>query len=178
MANTNKKTTKKRNDATPSNESRTKRLFSRIFQLKAWADWDRVKSGASFVVAQIKKYFVPNTAPRFKSSATSSDANLLREAFDKAQSAQKLSDADMVAREKSLRRLSQFMLGIAALVFIYFLYHLIFGSLAGAILTFAVVCIALAFSFRYHFWYFQIRERKLGCTFSEWYREGLRGGSK
>ena len=38
--------------------------------------------------------------------------------------------------------------------------------------------IALVLAFRYHFWYFQMKQHKLGCTFNEWYRQGLLGEKK
>jgi intracellular multiplication protein IcmV len=53
-------------------------------------------------------------------------------------------------------------------------YQLFYGSYQAAIVSFIILWIALVLAFRYHFWYFQIKNRKLGCTVYEWYR-GLLG---
>ena len=44
------------------------------------------------------------------------------------------------------------------------------GTLSGLVI--AVVCAAMfgAQAFRFHFWYFQIKHQKLGCTFEEWWQ--------
>ena len=51
------------------------------------------------------------------------------------------------------------------------LYLLFSGFLLSCLLAIAVSILSLSQAFRYHFWYFQIKHRKLGCTFEEW-REG------
>ena len=48
--------------------------------------------------------------------------------------------------------------------YLIFHYKTFFGFLIGA----AVVAFSLAQAFRYDFWAFQIKQRKLGCTFAEW----------
>lgn len=50
----------------------------------------------------------------------------------------------------------------------YVLYH--HATFAGFMLGIAVTSLFLAQAFRYDFWYFQIKQRKLGCTFDEWWQ--------
>jgi intracellular multiplication protein IcmV len=52
------------------------------------------------------------------------------------------------------------------------------GSIKAFIVSLVVTLIALILAYRYHFWYFQMKQRKLGCTFSEWYKQGLFGEKK
>jgi intracellular multiplication protein IcmV len=49
-------------------------------------------------------------------------------------------------------------------------FYLLFahGSLAGFILGLVSATLFVVYAFRYNFWYFQIKHRKLGCTFDEW----------
>ena len=56
-----------------------------------------------------------------------------------------------------------------AAIFLYFLYLSVFRhNLMGACMTFSLTLYGLSQAMRYHFWYFQIQSRKLGCTFQEW----------
>ncbi len=57
--------------------------------------------------------------------------------------------------------------GLFALIFsFYLLFHHV--SISGFVIGIAVSAMFLTQAFRYHFWFFQIKHRKLGCTFQEW----------
>ncbi len=143
--------------------SRVKRVFFRIFNLRSWADWDRMKAFTLYLIAGFKKFFVPQK-------------NKAWESFAVAAKRLKLSEKELVERQKGLLRLSIVMLVIAFLLFAYTVYLLVSGGYRGSIVSFVVTLIALVLAFRYHFWYFQIKERKLGCTIHEWFKQGLMGG--
>ena len=143
-------------------KSKFKILFARIFNIRAWMDWDRVKAGGEFIETGTKKIFTPS--PEHP-----------KETFEEAQQRLKLTNEQVVARGRSLYRLSMMMACLSFALFIYIFYHIIYGTIHAALLTFALSSLSAAISFRYHFWYFQIKSRKLGCTFNEWYRQGLMG---
>ncbi|MDX1900678.1 MAG: type IVB secretion system protein IcmV [Gammaproteobacteria bacterium] len=42
------------------------------------------------------------------------------------------------------------------------------GTFAGFVLAIPTAALFFVNAFRYHFWAFQIKKRKLGCTFQEW----------
>lgn len=73
--------------------------------------------------------------------------------------------------------LYRFFAIVAALVFLYTIIMIIRGFFLGSFISGALTCLMLAQSFKYHFWVFQIRSKKLGCTFGEWFNY-LTGGSK
>ena len=87
----------------------------------------------------------------------------------------KLTDSELLLRQKALLRLSLLMVGFAVLLFFYAMYNFYFLHVSAGILSFVVMLIALVLAFRYHFWHFQIKERKLGCSIREWYKQGLLG---
>jgi len=60
--------------------------------------------------------------------------------------------------------------GVATILFGFWLliYHKTFS---GFVLSIPSAGLLLVNAFRYHFWAFQIKHRKLGCTFAEW-RQG------
>lgn len=142
--------------------SRTKNVLMRIFNVKTWGDWDRMKSFTLYLTRGFKKFFIPQK-------------NEVSESFEAAKIRLNLSDKDLMAREKGLFRLSLLMVGAAILLFIYAIYHLFTGNYLAFILSLVVMAIALVLAFRYHFWYFQIKSRKLGCTINEWFRQGIMG---
>lgn len=63
-----------------------------------------------------------------------------------------------------------FVLGSATFVFGWILLFY-FGTIFGWFLSLPAAALFLAQAFRFNFWYFQIKHRKLGCTFAEW-KEG------
>ncbi|MFI4918342.1 MAG: type IVB secretion system protein IcmV [Legionellales bacterium] len=138
------------------------RIFSSIINIRAWADWDRMKSFTLYLGYGVKRLLVPENP-----TAT--------ESFDAAMERLGISDADLLIKQKALFRLSTLMLFLAGLILIYAGYHLFYGAFKAAIVSFVVMLIALVLAFRYHFWYYQMKTRKLGCTFNQWYRFGLMG---
>lgn len=57
---------------------------------------------------------------------------------------------------------------LAVMVLIISVLFLLEAHLAACLISLAIVVFLLAQAFRYHFWRFQIKHRKLGCTFEEW----------
>ena len=144
--------------------SKTKRLFKRIVNPRAWSDFDRLHAGQRYIVSVCRTYFVPQESKAIES-------------FDEAKKRLHLTDKLLMEQKKSLFRLSILMLFIACLLLIYTLYNLFNAHLLAAGLSTMVLSIALVLAFRYHFWYFQIEQQKLGCTLREWFRLGLMGKS-
>lgn len=50
-------------------------------------------------------------------------------------------------------------------------YFLVKGAFLDVLFCVAAIALFLSQAFKYHFWLFQIRSRKLGCTIKEW-RQG------
>ena len=137
-------------------------IFKRIINIRKWSDWDRMKAFTLYLLNGFKRLFV-----------TQKEVEV--ESFDSAVNKLKLSDADLVIKQNALLRLSIVMLAAAFMIFIYSGYQLFYGSFKAVIVSLVVMLIALVLAFRYHFWYFQIKHRKLGCTITEWYRQGILG---
>jgi intracellular multiplication protein IcmV len=50
----------------------------------------------------------------------------------------------------------------------YALYTAFKGSMTTSLISFCLALYALTQAFRFHFWLFQLRNRKLGCSIKEW----------
>jgi intracellular multiplication protein IcmV len=143
-------------------QSRTMRVISRIINVRYWSDWDRVRSITKYLFNGIKKFFIPQEKEA-------------SETFIEAKHRLNLSDSELLAKQKALYRLSILMVAVAALLLIYFGYQLFMVNILAALLSLVMVGVALALAFRYHFWYYQIKEKKLGCSMYEWFKYGLKG---
>ncbi|KTD44192.1 type IVB secretion system protein IcmV [Legionella parisiensis] len=146
-------------------QSRIVRLVSRIINVRRWFDWERMKAFTMYLGNGFKRLFVPKK-------------KVEGESFNEAVQLLNLSDESILIKQKSLFRLSIIMVLAALLILGYAGYQLFFGSIKAFLVSLIVTLIALVLAFRYHFWYYQIKNRKLGCTFNEWYRQGLFGEKK
>ena len=145
--------------------SRTANVIKQILNVRGWSDYDRIKTFTDYVATGIKKLFVPH-----KEKVADQD-----DTFKQVAAKLKLSEADLQARGSNLYRLSMIMGTVALIILGYSIYHIIYLNFKAVIISLAVMLIALVLAFRYHYWYFQIKERKLGCTLKEWYTKGLLG---
>jgi intracellular multiplication protein IcmV len=145
--------------------SRIVKIITQIFNIRKWFDWDRMKAGTLYLGNGIKRLFVPQQ-------------KVGGESFDEAMKELNLSNDALLEKQKSLFRLSIVMVSAAVLILVYAVYMLFLGSIKAFIVSLVVTLIAVILAYRYHFWYFQMKQRKLGCTFSEWYRQGLFGEKK
>lgn len=148
--------------------SRVGGLLKNIFNFRAWIDFDRIYDFMLYLISSIKFLFIPQKNPV-------NSAKQLSDNFQSAMSALNLTEADLKAKQISLYRLSIFMSLVSVGFLLYAIYHLFYGGFAAVIISLVLMLIALVLAFRYHFWYFQIKEKKLGCTFREWYQQGFLG---
>ncbi len=133
-----------------------------IFNVRLWMGTDRIQSYWQFIVSSIKNMLVPRQ-------------KVEGETFEEAKIRMNLSDDELLIRQRALFRLSLLMVVICLFLGAYALYQLFYGSIPGFVLTLSIMCVSAVTGFRYHFWYFQIKEKKLGCSVREWFKFGLLG---
>lgn len=143
-------------------KSKTVATLKRRFNFQEWGDWGRIKGGGEYIANGARQIFVPTPTHPV-------------ETFDEAQKRLRLSDESLIARSRALWRTSVVMAGLAMVLFCYGTYHVVYGTLHSGILSFSLTFLSLAFAVRYHFWYFQISQKKLGCTLWQWFYQGLLG---
>lgn len=99
-----------------------------------------------------------------------------RETFAEAMQRFHLSEADLQKQMKNFRQAALMYCAIALGLFMYALYLFISGHLIAGLLSLIITALALTLAFRQHFWYFEIKQRKLGCTIREWFQGTFLGG--
>ena len=133
-----------------------------IFNVRLWLDTERITSHWQYILSSIKGMLIPQQ-------------KVVGETFEEAKRRMNLSNEDLDTRKRALLQLSILMVVICVFLCGYAFYHLFYGSIPGCLLTLSIMCVSAVMAFRYHFWYFQIKEKKLGCSIKEWFKFGLLG---
>lgn len=142
--------------------SRTVTVLKRVLNVKSWLDWERIKGFTNYLYLGAKRFFIPKSAQA-------------GEDFEGVKAKLNLTDRQLKNRQSALLRLSLLMLVIAFILFGYALYQFYHANIVTGFLSVIVMGIALVLAFRYHYWCYLIKERKLVCTLREWFSKGLMG---
>lgn len=134
---------------------RIKKIIKPAVDVPKWIDYQQwVKRDRSFFKF-IKKFFIPDHAKT-------------QESFEEALSRLKLTSADLIQRSKAFTRLLWLWIFLFLLTIFYSLYLFSIHAYRGFYPCLAISIIILTQIFRYHFWLFQIKQRRLGCSFRDW----------
>lgn len=132
-----------------------KKIIKPAVDVPKWVDYRQlVKSNRSFF-GFIKKMFIPEQAK-------------VQESFEEALLRLKLTPADLIQRNKEFTRLMWLWIFLFFLSISYSIYLLYSHALRGFFPCLGISFIILTQIFRYHFWLFQIKQRRLGCGFRDW----------
>lgn len=127
-----------------------------FFNPRAWFSFDSFKEESKAVWSIVGDLFAIPSSDR-------------QETFEEALTRLKILDEDL---DKTMRSYWFFtiiflLLGTGSLAYaFYLLFH--HHHFWAWILGLSIAALFYANAFRYHFWIFQIKHRKLGCTFAEW----------
>lgn len=147
-------------------ESRTGRIFRTIFNPKAWMDYEQVKGATEYLGKGAQKLFTLQEKSRDEKP------------FEEVMKEQGINEAQLLKQTVSLQRLAWLMLLVAFGVFSYAMYLLALGSYHGSVASLVIFFVVLSLSFRYHYWFYQLKNRQLGCSLREWFICGLLGVKK
>ncbi len=126
--------------------------------VKGWSSWNDIKSNAKTVYG-----FVEDLKPKAQ------DAIPIETTFEQMVRQYGLSENDLRSRMKTHLLVSVFclLLGFFAIGWMIFLLTKL--MFLPALVAFSLAALMFAYAFREHFFYFQIRQRRLNCTLTEWF---------
>lgn len=128
-----------------------------FFNPKAWIGYDLLKDQTRTIWSFVKTATATAAPPENP------------ETFEEAMQRLELSEADVQSTANRYLTYACCFIALTAVNFMYAVYLLFHHkAFLGLVLGLAVCALLLAQAFRYHFWYFQIKNRKLGCTIEEW----------
>ena len=97
------------------------------------------------------------------------------ESFAEAMAKFGLTPANILQRQYRFALTSFCMIVLALGMFAYVIYQAMYGSLQAMMISLVLVCVFLGLSFRYHFWFTQLKYKRLGLTLIEWFKYTVSG---
>jgi intracellular multiplication protein IcmV len=141
---------------------RIKRFLKKNYNLSAWMGTRYIKIGAATITRVIKQLLAPSVPQR-------------SESFEEAMARLNLNEHDIEQKAKDFKLSLIAFIIIATILYLYLIHLIWIRAILASAGVFSLWLVILAQVFRYHFWLFQIRKRKLGCTFDEWLHEVVLG---
>lgn len=133
-----------------------KKTIKPFVDVPKWVGYRQLVKSNRELFSFAKKFFVPEQA----STEESFEAALLR---------LKVTEADLVQRLKEFKRLMWIWLILLLVCIAYSIHLLSQHALRGFFPCIGLSLVILTQVFRYHFWIFQIKHRRLGSTFRDWF---------
>lgn len=133
-----------------------------FFNPSAWVDARGIAYQHNAIMDIIKSMFRRNLPER-------------SETFEQAMKRQNLTDKDIQNGIATYRALAFVFLLFGVALIAYTIFLLVHSTPLGGLLAFAASALFFAQAFRFDFWAFQMRERKLGLRFADWKRYYLGG---
>ncbi len=97
------------------------------------------------------------------------------ESFEEAIARLKLTEEDIEQRKSMFLKQTFFFMLAGFAVIAYGITLAMEHAITGTLMCLLISTVAFSNAFRMHFWYFQTKHRKLGCTFQEWLNSSLKG---
>lgn len=142
-----------------------KKIIKPLVDVPKWIGYRQLAKTNRLLFFFTKKFFIPEQAST-------------QESFQAALDRLKLTEVDLVQRRKEFTRLMWIWILLFLISIAYSIHLLLENSLRGFFPCLGVMVIILTQIFRYHFWIFQIKQRRLGCNFRDWLTAQLTIGKK
>lgn len=134
-----------------------KKVAKPFIDFPTWMGLSQLKENAGALYKSIKTSFVI-------------DKGRYNETFEQAVKRLHLSEQDIQNRSQQFKILALVYLVLGLGIICYGLVLLYLHYYSGGFAAIAIACTSLALSFRNHFWFYQVKQRKLGCSVMEWFK--------
>jgi intracellular multiplication protein IcmV len=88
-----------------------------------------------------------------------------------------VTEDDLKKKMNTASRTSYFCMVLSLVTFFYSFYQFSHTSFLGGVMCVVLTLLLWSLAMREHFNYFQMRERRLGCTFKEWFSSLIKKSS-
>ncbi len=132
-----------------------------FFNPTAWLGTHEISGYTRLIGSTLKTAFTPDKTRRV-------------ETFEQALERLNVTETDLQRNAQRYQLYAWVFIALSAgsiLASFYYLFH--HGTFAGWCLAMVVAALLAANAFKFDFWHFQIKYRKLGCTVEEWWRGKL-----
>lgn len=125
--------------------------------VKGWSGWHAIKANAN-VVKNMAADFKYDAKPAIDTQMT----------FEAAIKKYGLSEKDIAHQMKSNLLIAYFAGALSLIGLIWALYLLINAMFFSSLMGFSLSVLMFAYAFRSHFFYYQLKQKRLNCTVKEW----------
>ncbi len=128
------------------------------FDLRSWVGEDNIRKSA-YAIRDMYKDLYPKTAEA-KTAST--------ETFEECMHRYGITEEGLVKRMGTMLLMLKVYGALAALLFFYIIFLFMDGKVGTGIFACILLVVLGSFMFKEHFNYFQMKQRRLGCTFNDW----------
>lgn len=139
---------------------RAKKTVKPFIDIPRWIDAKALLQNGKTIVELAQKMFIPAKATH-------------TETFEEAIRRFNLTEERIQQRIKQFKLYTSIFFGCALLLLGYLIYLLIVSAYMAFFATLGLMLLMLGQAFRYHFWVYQMTQRRLGCSFSEWFKNSF-----
>jgi len=140
-----------------------KKSVSSLFNVRRWVAWDEVKGHGKLIISLFKGV----TKLPHKEDAKD-------ETFDQMVNRLGLTEEDIKQNMRIRLRAVLIYLALALGLIIYMIYMIINNHWMAGFFCILLTALLLAYAFRDHIWYTEMKHRKFHCTVKEWIRFTLK----
>lgn len=131
-------------------------FFKSFVNVSKWVSYDEVTGNVKLARGLLRRLFFRNLKAVNSETYEESVARLHL-------------TAEQLQQRKKVFLYSALVYGmLALLLFIYFFYLLLNLRLLAAFIDLILLTLMTVSAYREHFWYMQMQEKKLGCSFNDW----------
>ena len=136
----------------------TGKAFTSVVNVRVdhWLGIDYIKHTIGQTVASAREIFIPEKSER-------------KETFEESLQRLDITTEELKAKASDFTSLFAIHLLIALIIFCYSIFLFYSSNWGGGAMALCLVTYPLSLAFRFHFWLFQIKNRKLGCSIQDWW---------
>lgn len=143
---------------------RVRRFFGGIYNVKSWFGYNQVRQGTQLLSQSVRDLINTNPLATAEPKETVFDAEIER---------LNLSAVAVENIKKGYFRNFLFFLLLGLFLAAYSLYRFYLAQWMSGWVSMMLMIMVFCASLLSHFWYFQIKNKKLNCTFNEWYQNKI-----
>ncbi len=136
-------------------KGKKKGFFGRVYNVSKWTDADNIKKTGKSIISQAKRLTEVRESTR-------------KETFEQAIARMNITEKDLKDRMKQTYLVSWIFLALAIGLLGYGSFVFMRGFVSGLFICVVMSVLGFVLAYQQSFWYFQMKRRKLGCTFNEW----------
>jgi intracellular multiplication protein IcmV len=138
------------------------RTIKPLVNFPKWMDAKRLKHQGKYISEVGKSLFVPQQRKQ-------------QETFEEAIARLQITETKLQENYRFFRIFCGISLILTLLILGYSFYLFYLAAWYGALVSLVLSGITLASAVRYHFWMYQIKQRRLGCSLTEWFQKSILG---